>query len=50
MAEIYVYCTNCEHFQCKDEHPYCRFEDQCEIRNCEDGFLFHDRPHYVERN
>ncbi len=49
MIEIHVYCTDCEHFRCEDEHPYCEFEDKCEIRNCEDSMLFQDRPYYVGR-
>lgn len=43
----YVYCTECVHFKLKDGScPYCKYEDICNINNCEDSMSFEDRPYY----
>lgn len=43
----YVYCTKCIYFRLDDEGlPYCLFEDECNINNCEDSMRFEDRPYY----
>ena len=43
----YVYCTNCKHFRLDDEDtPYCPFEDECDIWDCEDSRRFAERPCY----
>ncbi|WP_279146686.1 MULTISPECIES: hypothetical protein [Clostridium] len=46
----YVYCTHCLYFRLDDEElPYCPYEDNCNINDCEDSMIFKDRPHYRER-
>ena len=43
----HVYCTNCLHFRLDDEEiPYCPFEDECDINDCEDSKSYEDRPCY----
>src|SRR5574344_750281 len=51
-GDIHVYCTNCKHFRLDDELiPYCPYEEkECDIRNCEDGRPFRERPMYEEGN
>lgn len=44
----HVYCINCLHFRLCDEGiPYCPFEDECDIHDCEDSRPFKDRPNYL---
>ena len=46
----HVYCTMCRHFELSiDNIPYCCFDNQCEIRNCDDSMPFSDRPCYDPR-
>lgn len=48
--DTYVYCTHCENFRLCDEGiPYCYYENECDIRNCEDSMRFEERPNYIER-
>ena len=49
-GDIPVYCTHCKHFRLDDEEiPYCPYEEkECDIRNCEDGRPFRERPMYEE--
>jgi len=48
--DTYVYCTHCKWFRLDDEDiPYCPYEDECEIRNCEDSMRYKDRPRYESR-
>lgn len=43
----HVYCTHCKWFRLDDEYiPYCPFENECDIYDCEDSRQFRDRPHY----
>ena len=43
----HVYCTHCQHFRLDDEEiPYCPYEDECCIDNCEDSMEFWLRPCY----
>ena len=45
--DTHVYCTQCQHFRTDDEYlPYCPFEGECDIWNCEDSRPFKDRPRY----
>jgi len=45
--DTHVYCTQCKWFRLDDEEiPYCFWEDECEIGNCEDSMRFEDRPKY----
>lgn len=45
-----VYCTDCEHFRLCDENiPYCIYENQCCIKNCEDSKDIAIRPKYEVR-
>ena len=47
----YVYCTRCKHFRLDNEEiPYCPFEDECDINDCEDSSPFIERPHYFPNN
>lgn len=51
MNDEYVYCTNCIYFRLDDEFiPYCPFEDECDIEDCEDGRPITERPRYNNRN
>ena len=44
-----VHCTKCRHFRLDDELiPYCPFEDNCDIEDCEDGRNIEERPMYEE--
>lgn len=46
----YVYCTNCINFRLDDEGiPYCYYENECNINNCEDSMQLKHRPHYEEK-
>lgn len=46
----YVYCTHCKHFNLNDDDvPYCPYEDECDIWDCEDGRRFAERPHYESK-
>ena len=43
----YVYCTDCVYFRLDDEFtPYCLFEDECDIEDCEDSRHITERPKY----
>ena len=45
----HVYCTNCKHFRlCDEELPYCPFEGECDINDCEDSKRRMYRPCYEE--
>lgn len=45
----HVYCTLCKHFRCDDEYkPYCAFENECDIWDCEDSKPYYLRPMYKE--
>ena len=45
----HVYCTNCEYFRLDDESkPYCPFEGECDIWDCNDSKPFIQRPKYEE--
>ena len=47
MDDEYVYCTNCIYFRLDDEFiPYCLFEDECDIEDCEDSRPITERPRY----
>lgn len=49
ILQEYVYCTNCKHFRLDDESiPYCYYENECDINDCEDSKAFKDRPHYKD--
>ena len=48
MEEM-VYCTHCEYFEIIFETPYCRFQDMCDIYDCEDSKLREERPFYLKR-
>ena len=44
---IHVYCVDCKHFHIIDKDiPYCLFEHECDIRDCEDSRTLLERPHY----
>lgn len=46
----YVYCVDCKWFRLCDEGlPYCPFENECDINNCEDGLRRSSRPFYEEK-
>lgn len=46
----HVYCTDCKWFKLDNEYiPYCIYEDQCNIWNCEDSKPFSERPKYEEK-
>ncbi len=46
----YVYCTNCKWFRIDDnEIPYCPYEDQCDINDCEDSMSLNYRPYFERR-
>jgi hypothetical protein len=46
----HVYCTECVHFRISDEDiPYCKFEDKCDIYDCEDSRPFSERMCYEVR-
>ena len=46
--DTHVYCTQCQYFRTDDEHlPYCPFEGECDINDCEDSRPFKDRPRYL---
>jgi len=48
--DTHVYCTNCMHFRLCDEGiPYCYFENNCDINNCEDSVAFMHRPFYTSK-
>lgn len=43
----HVYCVDCKHFRMDDEYkPYCPYEPECDIWNCEDSKPFSERPYY----
>lgn len=43
----YVYCAYCKWFRLDDENiPYCPYELECDIWNCEDSRPFRKRPKY----
>ncbi|CAB1251615.1 protein of unknown function [Ruminococcaceae bacterium BL-6] len=43
----YVYCTHCKNFRIDDEDkPYCPYEDECDIWDCEDSRRYAERPKY----
>ena len=43
----YVYCTYCKHLRFDDKDiPYCPFEDECDVWDCEDSRRFAERPKY----
>ncbi|GEM_PF-3130382 len=45
--DAHVYCANCQNFRTDDkDKPYCPFEDECDIWNCEDSRPFKERPRY----
>ena len=46
-----VYCTDCRHFYIdeKDFIPKCKYEEECDIRDCEDSRSLEERPCYEER-
>ena len=47
----YVYCTKCKHFRLSDKNiPYCKYENICNINNCEDSLELKDRPYYKSKN
>lgn len=46
----HVYCVDCKWFRTDDEYkPYCPFEEECDIWNCEDSKPFRERPRYKEK-
>jgi hypothetical protein len=46
----HVYCTKCKWFRLDDEEiPYCFFENECDIWDCEDSKPFRERPKYESR-
>jgi hypothetical protein len=48
--DTHVYCVNCKWFRLDDEEkPYCYYESECDIWNCEDNRPFKERPKYEER-
>jgi len=45
----YVNCTNCKFFRLCDEGlPYCCYENDCNINDCEDSKTLKERPFYRE--
>jgi hypothetical protein len=56
MDDEQVYCTDCKWFKAlpigveiwevDEKIPYCPFEDECDIDNCEDSQAFKYRPCY----
>lgn len=42
----YVYCTECMYFKVNDDTPHCKYEDECDIWDCEDSRRYAERPHY----
>jgi len=47
---MHVYCTDCKYFRLDDENkPYCPFESECDIWNCEDSKSLLDRPKYEDK-
>mgnify|MGYP000999240036 CR=1 FL=1 len=47
----YVYCTHCKHLRFDDEDiPYCLFENECDIWDCEDSKRFGERPKYEPKD
>ena len=49
--DTHVYCTHCKHFRLDDEDkPYCPFEDECDIWDCEDSKPYEQRPIYEKDN
>lgn len=50
QKDKHVYCTHCKHFRLDiEEASYCKFEEVCDLTNCDDGKLFSERPRYEER-
>lgn len=48
IEDVRVYCTHCKYFRIsKDEVPYCKFQNECDIFNCEDDAPLNKRPKYV---
>lgn len=52
MKEIneytHVYCTRCRWFYIENETPKCKYENECDIWDCEDSKPFKNRPKYEE--
>jgi hypothetical protein len=49
--ERHVYCTRCKWFRLDDEEiPYCPYEEECNIWDCEDSKPYRERPKYQYRN
>ena len=43
----YVYCVNCDFFRlCNEGLPYCFYENECNINDCEDSKTIEERPRY----
>lgn len=43
----HVYCTCCKWFKIGDEDiPYCPYESECNIWDCEDSKPYKERPKY----
>jgi len=44
-----VYCTRCLWFRIIDDVPECKYQEECDIWDCEDSTQFSLRPKYVEK-
>ena len=43
----HVYCTHCAYFRLDEEEiPYCFFENECNLDDCEDSRPYEERPKY----
>ena len=48
--DTHVYCTNCEYFKLNfRELPYCPYECDCDLWDCNDSKPLKERPMYEER-
>ena len=49
MEEM-VYCTDCRYFEIVFDIPHCRFQDMCDIYDCEDSKIREERPFYMKKH
>lgn len=45
-----VYCVKCKFFRlCDERKPYCIYENECDINDCEDSESIKIRKYYIEK-
>lgn len=55
LLNTQVYCTHCAHFKIKDIEkdgigfPCCKYENDCNIWDCDDSMSLYERPYYKIR-